>query len=553
MLKNVNLQLAEGGRNLRKARGAFFTPTAVSAFITRWAVRKSTDRVLEPSCGEAAFLLEVGARLWELGLRERIASQLHGIEIHGPSAGQARKRLESSGLEAQITVGDFFDFADNAKYDAVVGNPPYIRYQDFAGTARLKALKAASAQDVSLTKLASSWAAFTVHAAGFLKPDGRLGLVLPAELLSVNYAAPVRAFLLRRFSRIRLVLFRERIFPGVSEEVVLLLAEGRGPIQHFEVFHAGKLADIEDREAISWALVPIDFDGKWSIALLRGEASDSYDRLAGDVKSFVPLLHWGDPTLGMVTGNNKYFTLTRDQARSWGLGEDELLTISPPGSRHLRGLSFSLQDWQRLCDIGQPVFLFRPLADRLSSAAEAFVKAGEEEGIQEAYKCRVRRPWWRVPLVPAPHLFLTYMNHDAPRLVANGAGARHLNSVHGLRLREGARSLGVELLPLAMLNSVTLLGAELVGRSYGGGILKVEPKEADRLPVPSAALLGSLRSPLRNLLDNAAELLLERKLDDVVDLVDELLLVHGLELPATELRRLQQARQELFSRRTARH
>jgi len=71
-----------------------------------------------------------------------------------------------------------------------------------------------------------------------------------------------------------------------------------------------------------------------------------------------------------------------------------------------------------------------------------------------------------------------------------------------------------------MLNSVTLLGAELVGRSYGGGILKVEPKEADRLPVPSAALLGSLRSPLRNLLGNASELLLERKLDDVVDLVD---------------------------------
>ena len=65
-----------------------------------------------------------------------------------------------------------------------------------------------------------------MHAASFLAVGGRMGLVLPAELLSVNYAAPVREFLLRRFERVRLILFDERVFPGVQEEVVLLLADG---------------------------------------------------------------------------------------------------------------------------------------------------------------------------------------------------------------------------------------------------------------------------------------------------------------------------------------
>lgn len=74
--------------------------------------------------------------------------------------------------------------------------------------------------------LASSWAAFTVHAALYLHPGGRMGLVLPAELLSVNYAAEVRRFLLESFERVELVLFTERVFPGVLEDVVLLLAEG---------------------------------------------------------------------------------------------------------------------------------------------------------------------------------------------------------------------------------------------------------------------------------------------------------------------------------------
>ena len=77
--------------------------------------------------------------------------------------------------------------------------------------ARDGARRAALAQGVGLTALASSWAAFVVHAVSFLAVGGRMGLVLPAELLSVNYAAPVREFLLRRFERVRLVLFDERV------------------------------------------------------------------------------------------------------------------------------------------------------------------------------------------------------------------------------------------------------------------------------------------------------------------------------------------------------
>src|SRR6185312_10193847 len=139
---------------------------------------------------------------------------------------------------------DLFDHADWPAFDAVIGNPPYIRYQQFIGEARAKGLRAALAQGVPLTGLASSWAAFTIHAAQFLKPEGRLGLVLPAELLTVNYAARVRRFLLNRFSSVRLILFEELIFPNVLEEVVLLLAEGNGGASKFEVYQVRNLEDL---------------------------------------------------------------------------------------------------------------------------------------------------------------------------------------------------------------------------------------------------------------------------------------------------------------------
>ena len=121
---------------------------------------------------------------------------------------------------------------------------------------------------------------------------------------------------------------------------------------------------------------------------------------------------------------------------------------------------------------------------------------GEKADVQKAYKCRSRSPWWRVPTVSVPDLFFTYMNHDRPRLITNEANAHHLNSVFGVLLKPELRALGRKWLPLASLNSVTILGAEIVGRAYGGGLLKLEPKEADILPMPSQALLDSAASGL---------------------------------------------------------
>ena len=77
----------------------------------------------------------------------------------------------------------------------LLGTPPFIRYQEHTGPARKQSLKAALAQGVRLSGLASSWAALLVHACAFLKPEGRLAMVLPAELLTVGYAEPIRLWL----------------------------------------------------------------------------------------------------------------------------------------------------------------------------------------------------------------------------------------------------------------------------------------------------------------------------------------------------------------------
>lgn len=539
---------------LRKARGAFFTPPAIAAYVTEWAVRTGADHVLEPSCGEAAFLLAAADRIGALSTAAGTSTDdaaLDGVELHEASAAAARRLLASAPAPSTVVAGDFFTVEPTGSYDAVIGNPPYVRYQEFAGVSRALSRAAALRAGVSLTGLASSWAAFTVHAALFLKKGGRLGLVLPAELLSVNYAGEVRRFLMERFARVDLVLFTERVFPGVLEEVVLLMADGfdEGPTEHASVYQARNAAELATL-SVGRTWRPHRPEDKWTPSLLSAEALGAYSDLATS-EGFTVLEDWGDTTLGMVTGNNRYFAMSPARVTELGLAASDVIRLSPPGSKHLRGLAFATRAHTELGKAGSSTYLFRPAGDP-SPAAREYIAAGEKAGVHTAYKCKVRTPWWRVPLLAPADLFLTYMNADTPRLTTNETTAHHLNSVHGVYLRPEHRTTGRALLPLGSVNSMTLVGAETVGRAYGGGMLKIEPREADRLPVPSPALLAGAETKLAAVRPQVGRLLRSGKLLDAARLVDDVLLVGELGMSRGDVRTLREAHADLTARRVAR-
>lgn len=542
----------------RKARGAFFTSPDIADFLAAWAIGgKSSATVLDPTCGEAVFLLSAGRQLVDLGCPpEMLDQQVFGVDIHADSLEAASQLLEAEGLDAHTECSDFFELLPPGRIgsrlplvDAVVGNPPFVRYQQHAGNDRRLSAAAALAQGVRLSGLASSWAAALVHSSAFLKPEGRLAMVLPAELLTVHYAEPVRRWLRTRFARVELVVFENLQFEDAQEHVVLLLAEGTGTHESFRLRYAEDAKDLTS-EVSDRVLVHPATEGKWTDLLL----SEEQRQLLRDVEArfFVPLSSYGAPTLGTVTGANDFFALDEYTRERLGLREDQLVRISPPGTKHLSGLSLSPSQWERLRYDGLAVWLFRPEDSDASEAVKAYVAHGEAVGIPNAYKCQIRTPWWRPPSVAPPDLFFTYMSHRYPRLITNSAGVSFLNSMHGLTLAKTSPREAKVALPLLVLNSLSMLGAEIHGRSYGGGVLKMEPREASRLPVPRPEMLRKaweILKPERKALD--------RKLSNglwtgVVKRVDEALLQSACGLPATDAMVLHDAARELRERRIGR-
>ncbi len=512
---------------------------------------------MDPTCGEAVFLRAAGERLRALGTGpDGITRQLTGVDLHGPSLEASGKLLHADGYGAQLVESDFFDLATPAQIgdrvgwqDAVIGNPPFVRYQEHTGDARKRSVAAALAQGVRLSGLASSWAATLVHASAFLKPTGRLAMVLPAELLTVGYAEPVRRWLRQRFAAVNLFMFERLQFRDADEHVVLLVAHGRGPCDSFGLYHVDDAEDLAQIHPADNVGANPAAEGKWSDLALPLDMRQLFKAVV--VERMDRLDVYGTPELGTVTGANHYFALTDSTRRTYRIAEKHLKRISPPGTRHLKGLAFTRAQWEELRLAGdQRVWLLHPESPARAKGLQEYLKHGEELDVPGAYKCTVRDPWWRPPVVPIPDLFFTYMSHRYPRIIANPARAAILNSMHGIRLASEAPTVARDALPLLALNSATMLGAEIMGRSYGGGILKMEPREAASLPVPAVDDLGTAWSrikPRRAHLDAA---LRRGEWWTVVAEVDQLLLKDTLKLDEEQVTAIRDAATLLRVRRT---
>ncbi len=547
--------------SLRKDRGAFFTPPAIADYLADWAVEgdpKAT--VLDPTCGEAIFLESAARRLADLGATTtQLKEQVLGVDLHRASVDASTAILRDQGLDGSLKVGDFFSESTPDRLDAqlplvdaVIGNPPFVRYQKHVGLERKRAQAAALAQGVRISGLASSWAALVVHACGFLKPDGRLAMVLPTELLHTGYAEPIRSWLKRRFKAVHLVTFERLQFPDATEKVVLVLARGSGGCNAFSlvpVEDASDLPNIRMFGPMHLNVAPPD-QGKWTDLLLPVEQRQIYDRVVA--KSFVDLGNYGAPTLGTVTGANDYFCINEETRTEFGIDERDLARICPPGTKHLRGSTFSRSDWALLRENGAAVWLLQPrhsdpewLKRPENAGLASYLDRGLASKVNEAYKCRVRAVWFKPPAAPTPDLFFTYMSHRYPRLITNSAKAGFLNSMHGVSLNAGVPKEARLALPILMMNAVSMLGAEIHGRSYGGGILKMEPREAASLPVPSPPQLSAAWNVLKSERAKLERHLREGLWTGVAKRVDDALLCDVCDIPARDVRLLHEANLEL--------
>lgn len=460
---------ARAERTAQRSRGAYFTPDDAANMMVRWAVRDQSDVILEPSVGEGQFALAAqqyaAARGWGV-------LDLHACELDPATAAEAV--ASGAVTKGHVHVGDFLAAKNLPMSDVVIGNPPYVRVRELDGDLRRNALDAAAStmNGLAMDNAGSVWMPFVSKATAQLKPGGRLAFVLPLDFTYVRYARPLWELLGRSFGRIRVLRFRERVFPDIMQNVLILLAEERGSMTSY----------VEQVAHRSLASLPEDIGDGVPIKLenvVRGERAFQYALLPEITRETLAVL---DPrtspasdrvkfNIGYVSGNKTFFHPDQHAIKSFRLPQGSLLP-SVESSRQLSrgGVSTS--------SMPPSSWLWLP-GEKLTKGERAYIAQGEHNGVDMGYKCRIRKPWYRVPGVKKPDLMLTTFS-DRPRLHLNDAGWVASNSVlcGYVKADEDPRGF-VD----SWYTPLTLLSTELQIHSLGGGVMIAVPREADAVRI----------------------------------------------------------------------
>lgn len=459
---------------LRRPLGATYTPQPIVRLMVDWAAGvREPARVVDPGTGSGRFLLEAGRRFPD--------AALVGMEVDPVAAALARANLAAAGFAArsEIVVRDFTRFR-LPRVDGptlFIGNPPYVRHHHLPPSA--KAWLQARAR--SLGMRASQLSGLHVHfylATALQAREGDFGaFITAAEWLDVNYGALVRQLFLGPLGGCALVVLEPtaRPFPDAASTAAIALLDVRSRPTHIRVARSDRVETIERLgEGTPVPRSRFEAASRWSV-LTRSAAVVP--------EGFIELGELCRVHRGAVTGANKVWIAGEHSADL----PEHVLYPAVTRARELFAAGERIVDasgLRRVIDL--PVDL-----DTLSKPdrrrVARFLALAKARGADRAYVARQRRAWWSVGLREPPPIMATYMARRPPAFVRNPAGARFINIAHGLYPREP--------LPSAILDALTRYLATAVstasGRTYAGGLTKFEPREMERLPVPSLERLAT--------------------------------------------------------------
>lgn len=514
----------------QKLRGAYYTPKkAASKMVEFFQKDASILKILEPSCGSGVFVDTV----LEKGLLQA-DGLLTAIDIDADEVKKTQERIGQQENVHLLTM-DFFQYYQSCKeaerYDLIVGNPPYIRYQYLEEAQRAEMSEILTSHGMKANKLINTWVGFLVACVHLLSENGKLAFVIPAEILQVAYAEELRLFLASRLTSITLLTFEELIFPDIEQEVIVFIGEKGGEEKGIRIMELDNLDSLDTLNLHTCAFQKMSHvHEKWTKYFMDEKENELIARLRSDVR-FQKMSDTAKINIGITTGNNKYFSITKKEVREYGM--EKVVRPLIGRSSHANSVYFYKEDWEKNADSGKAAYLIDfpdvPVED-YPKKHRSYIKKGEKSGQHAGYKCRIRERWYRVPSIWVPDAFFLRRNNLYPKFVLNCCSAVSTDTMHRVQFFDGIEP---ERIVLSYYNSISFAFTEICGRSYGGGVLEILPGEVgnivlpvlDRIPITTVReVLGQVDRIIRN----------GESIELALDLVDREILVKELDINAQD-------------------
>ncbi len=492
----------------RNSLGQFATLLSMAYEIVSYAVSllppNSKIRFLEPGFGTGPFY----SALLQQVPGSRIEAAV-GYEIDPYYGDPAKGLWKGAGLRLYLT--DFTSEeppkTEEAKYNLVVCNPPYVRHHHLSQTQKQELQTAVTRYlNRKMDGLGGLYTYFLVLSQAWMTRHGVGAWLIPSEFMDVNYGRRIREFLMEKVGLHRIHRFdpNEVQFGDALVSSAVVFFRNSTPLPGHEVeFTFGGTIGMPT-VAGSIALADLGHISRWT-ALPQGISRLSKSPPTATLANLFSIKR------GLATGCNSFFILRPELTAEFHLPKRFLKPILPSpreidtdeiqadegGEPQIPNRRYLLS-----CDLPENEVRAK------YPALWKYLEGGVGEGIQQRYLCRHREPWYSQEDRPPAPFLCTYMGRqtlksESPfRFILNHSKATAAN-VYLMLYPKPALAVVLSRDPelyRAVWKALSSITAELLvgeGRIYGGGLHKLEPRELANVPADAVLRIFSEGKGLR--------------------------------------------------------
>jgi len=482
-----------GDREKLRDKGQFWTPDWVAEAMVAYVARGS-DLIFDPGVGKGAFYTALN--------KVDPKKKFFGTDIDSEVIAEA----EHEGIfdkNAELEVRDFILNPPKRLFKAIVANPPYIRHH------RLSQEQKNHFRKISLVNLGDTLDGraglhiyFLIQALSLLDKGGRLAFIMPADTCEGVFSKKLWDWIGKKFQIDGVITFEQKAtpFPGVDTNAIIFLIKNERPIgkikwaKCFESQNRGLFEFLEnDLVGESYNGLDIyerDLTEALSVGLSRPQRTDNDFEFT--------LTDFARVVRGIATGANEFFFLTRQKAKEVGI-PDKFFVSAVGRTRDAEGSYLTRDSLIKLERKGRPTRLFSPNGFRFEDMPESvqnYILEGERVGLSKRALISTRQPWYKMEVREVPVFLFSYLGRRNARFIKNEAGIVPLTGFLCVYPRSNDAEYIAKLWAI-LQHPDTISNLRLVGKSYGSGAIKVEPRSLERLPLSSDLVKGLGLVPVR--------------------------------------------------------
>lgn len=490
MIKRIRHQTLPNSGPKREAlreKGQFWTPLWVAEPMVAYLLANhDSDEVFDPAVGEGVFFFAAKKIATELGMEIRLA----GREIDASVLESAKRAGLTNADLAHVELRDFLLHPPDAKQSSFICNPPYIRHHRLpASLKQFLRTFGASLLGHPLDGRAGIHVYFLLRALQSLKEKGRLAFIMPADMCEGVFAVPLWNWIAKNYRLDAVITFSPDAtpFPGVDTNAIIFMICRDKPSS--TLFWA-RCNEPNGETLKKWVLSGFNEKSNSSLTIYRrclteGLATGLSRLPTNGLTNSPRLCDFAKVLRGIATGANDFFFLTADQAKSLKISS-EFLIPAVGRTRDANGDCVTYESMNELSKSGRPTLLFspdgRPLQD-FPDSVRTYLKQGEQAGLPARSLIASRKPWYKMERRKIPPILFAYLGRRNARFIRNEAGVTPLTGFLCVYPNNSDPDY-VEKLCHVLSDPETVANLSLVGKSYGSGCIKVEPRALERLPIP---------------------------------------------------------------------